>query len=63
VLSGTSPVTGEEERVTLYTRALPDGHVLYALMVAPAQDYGALQSTFQRMIGTLQVNDAAAHRR
>ena len=63
VLSGISPVTGEEERVTLYTRALPDGHVLYALMVAPAQDYAALQSTFRRMLGTLQVNDGAAHRR
>jgi Zn-dependent protease with chaperone function len=63
VLYGVSPVTGQEERVTLYTRALPDGHVFYALMVAPAQDYAALQSTFQRMIGTIQVNDAAAHRR
>lgn len=63
MLSGVSPVTGEEERVTLYTRALPDGHVLYALLVAPAQDYATVQPTFVRMLGTLQVNDAAAHRR
>jgi len=63
VLSGVSPVTGQEERVTLFTRALPDGHVLYALMVSPVQDIATMQATFLRMLNTLQVNDAAAHRR
>src|SRR5579859_1521019 len=34
-LSGTSPVTGEEERVTVVTQGLPDGHVFYALGISP----------------------------
>ncbi len=62
VLSGTSPVTRLEERVTVFTRELPDGHVLYALFVAPGRDYAALADTFRRMISSLRVEDDAAHR-
>ncbi len=61
VLGGRSPVTGTDERVTVFTRELPDGHVLYALFVAPAQDYAALSQTFQSMVASLRVNDRAAH--
>jgi Zn-dependent protease with chaperone function len=62
LLSGRSPVTGEEERVTVYTRGLPDGHVIYALFTVPGRDYNAMQTTFTRMLRTLLVNDEAAHR-
>ena len=61
VLAGRSPVTGADERVTVFTRELPDGHVLYALFVAPAQDYAALSRTFQSMVSSLRVNDQSAH--
>jgi Zn-dependent protease with chaperone function len=61
VLSGTSPVTGEEERVTVYTRGLADGHVIYVLWVVPGRDYATVDRTFARMLRTLSVNDAAAH--
>jgi Zn-dependent protease with chaperone function len=61
VLAGRSPVTGADERVTVFTRELPDGHVLYALFVAPAQDYAALSRTFQSMVSSIRVNDQAAH--
>jgi Zn-dependent protease with chaperone function len=61
VLAGTSPVTRAEERVTVFTRELPDGHVLYALFVAPGRDYSALADTFQRMISSLRVKDDAYH--
>jgi Zn-dependent protease with chaperone function len=61
VLSGRSPVTREEERVTVFTRELPDDDVVYALFIAPGQDYDGLRKTFDRMISSLQVNDAAAH--
>jgi len=61
VLAGRSPVTGADERVTVFTRELPDGHVLYVLFVAPAQDYSALSRTFQSMVSSLRVNDQAAH--
>jgi Zn-dependent protease with chaperone function len=61
-LTGRSPETGEDETVTVFTRGLTDGHVVYAVAVAPARDAIALAPTFTRMIQTLRVNDAAAHR-
>jgi len=61
ILGGRSPVTGADERVTVFTRELPDGHALYALFVAPAQDYSVLSQTFQTMVSSLRVNDQAAH--
>jgi Zn-dependent protease with chaperone function len=62
LLSGLSPVTGEDERATLFTRSLPDGHVIYALSIAPARDSDALDRSFVRMMRTLVVNDDAIHR-
>lgn len=62
VLSGRSAVTGAEERVTVFTRELPDDHVVYALFIAPGQDYGQLKGAFNRMIASLRVNDEVAHR-
>jgi Zn-dependent protease with chaperone function len=62
VLSGRSPVTGEEERVTVFTRQLPDGHVIYSLFIAPGREYAAMAPVFSRMVRTLQVNDEVAHR-
>jgi hypothetical protein len=62
VLSGTSTATGQEERVTVFARELSDGHIAYALFIAPGRDYGSLGDTFNRMIGSLRVNDAVAHR-
>jgi hypothetical protein len=62
VLSGLSPVTGEEERGTLFTRSLPDGHVIYALSIAPAREAASMDQTFLRMMRTLSVDDAVYHR-
>ena len=62
LLAGTSPVTGQRESVKVFTRELSDGHVLYSLMVAPGADSPALSRAFDRMIGSLQVDDRAAHR-
>ncbi|HVT41215.1 MAG TPA: M48 family metallopeptidase [Gemmatimonadaceae bacterium] len=61
-LAGMSPVTGEEEQVTVFTRGLPDGHVMYALAVVPTRNADQLNPTFTRMMQSLVVNDAAAHR-
>ena len=60
-LSGTSPVTGEEERVTVVTRQMGDGHILYTLLIAPGREYGAFSPAFNRMVQSLRVNDEAAH--
>jgi hypothetical protein len=62
VLSGRSPVTGQEEKVTVVTRGLFDGHVLYALCIVPGSGYDSMARTFARMLRTLNVNDDAAHR-
>jgi hypothetical protein len=48
--------------VTLFTRGLPDGHVVYAIAVAPAREAAALDPTFRRMVQSLRINDEAAHR-
>jgi len=61
VLSGRSDVTEQEERVTLFTRELADDDVIYALFIAPGQDYGEMSRTFDRMISSLEVNDRAVH--
>jgi Zn-dependent protease with chaperone function len=62
LLSGRSPVTGEDEQVRVYTRALADGHVIYVLGVSPRRDAGAFDVAFARMVRTLNVNENAAHR-
>jgi Zn-dependent protease with chaperone function len=62
LLNGRSPVTGEDERVLLYTRGLPDNHVIYLVCISPARDAAVMDQSCSRMIRTLQVNDAAAHR-
>ena len=61
VLSGTSPVTGAEERVTVFARQMGDGHVLYSLFVAPGREYATYDRTFTRMKDSLRVNDERAH--
>jgi Zn-dependent protease with chaperone function len=62
VLAGRSAVTGQEERVTVFTRELSDDDVIYALFIAPALDYDELRRTFDHMISSLEVNERAAHR-
>jgi hypothetical protein len=61
-LLGPNPLTGTQERVTVVTRELPDGHVLYALFVAPRDDATTLRPGFNRMLDSLRVNDRTAHR-
>ena len=61
VLAGRSPITGVEERVTVFTRELTDDDVIYALVIAPGRDYYQLAGTFNHMLDSLQVNDRAVH--
>jgi Zn-dependent protease with chaperone function len=61
VLSGLSPVTRQEERITVFTRGIPDDHVIYALFIAAQRDYERLNETFNRMISSLRVSDEATH--
>jgi Zn-dependent protease with chaperone function len=61
LMSGRSPVTGEEERAMLYTRGLPDNHVIYMVCIAPARFSNTMDPTCSRMMRSLNVNDAVAH--
>ena len=61
VLAGRSPITGQEERVTVFTRELTDDDVIYALVIAPGRDYYQLAGTFNHMLDSLEVNDRAVH--
>ena len=62
LLSGRSPITGEDERVTVYTRALADHHVIYALCIAPQRLFDEANRTCVRMLRTLSINEEAVHK-
>jgi hypothetical protein len=61
-LRGRSPVTGELERVTVYTRALPDDHVIYMACVAGGRSAASVERACSRMMQSLRVNDGTLHR-
>jgi hypothetical protein len=61
VLAGVSPVTRQYEQITLFTRELSDGHILYALFIAAADRYRKLDGTFERMLASLEVDDRKIH--
>jgi hypothetical protein len=61
VLSGRSPVTRQQERITLFTREVADDHIIYALFIAAERDYERLNETFNRMISSLEVSTHATH--
>jgi len=61
LLSGPSPVTRVEERVTVHTRLLPDEHVVYMLLVAPAKDSAMLAPTSERMVSSLKIDARGIH--
>jgi Zn-dependent protease with chaperone function len=57
VLTNTSEVTGQRERIALSTAQLRDGSLLYVVGVAPETEAGAYNSTFQRVRQSLQISD------
>lgn len=56
-LSGTSPITGRTETVTIYTTQLRDGNLLYVAAVAPQSESSRYNRAFSQVIGSLQIND------
>lgn len=61
LLSGISPLTGEEETVKAFARSLADDHVIYALCIAPTREFESMDRTFSRMVRTLIVNEQSTH--
>jgi hypothetical protein len=56
-LRGTNPNTRINERVTIVTRALPDGHLIYVLFVTPEQDASRYGPVLNNIVASIDVND------
>lgn len=56
-LTNTSDATGQPERLVVYTTLLRDGHLFYAVAVAPREDLGAYESTFAKVIASLRLQN------
>jgi beta-barrel assembly-enhancing protease len=54
-LSNRSEVTGQPERINLYTTLLPDGHLFYVVAVAPQGDFTEYQRTFSKIVSSLKL--------
>jgi beta-barrel assembly-enhancing protease len=61
-LAGRSPATGRGERAQLYTRELEDGDIVYAIFVAPDDEYDSFRPVFDRMLRGLKINDKELRR-
>ena len=60
-LRGTNPNTGINERVTVVTRALPDGHLIYMLFVTPEREASRYSNVLNSIVASIDVNDTHAH--
>ena len=56
-LSNVSDATGRDERIVLFTVLVDDGTLFYALGVAPREEFPAYESTFRRVVGSIQITD------
>ena len=56
VLSNVSDVTRQDETIQLVTALLSDGSLMYAVGVAPDDEYSAYQPHFQRVIQSLRLS-------
>ncbi|HWW75134.1 MAG TPA: M48 family metallopeptidase [Pyrinomonadaceae bacterium] len=55
-LAGRSPITGQNERVTIVTTTLGNGQVFYMAAVSPQNEYGTYQRAFNDILRSLQLN-------
>jgi Zn-dependent protease with chaperone function len=60
-LRGRNPNTNLDERVTLVTRALPDGHLLYTVFVTPEADSRNYSNVLNTMVQSLNVAEGTRH--
>jgi len=62
-LEGRSPVTGQQETVVVFTRALVNDHLIYLIVVAPTEQYSELLDPLRRILSSLSVYDQAMNNR
>ena len=58
-LRGTNPNTRIDERVTLVTRALPDGHLMYMVFVTPEDEVRSYNGVLNKIVQSMQVADSS----
>lgn len=56
-LSNVSDATGRDERIALYTVLMDDATLLYAVGVAPIDEFKDYEDTFRRVVGSIQITD------
>ena len=56
-LLNRNEVTGQDEAIDAFTAQLRNGNLLYAIGVAPRDEYSSYRNVFTRVVGSLQVND------
>ena len=54
VLSNVSDATGGQEVIDVYTTALDDGSLFYALGVAPRDQYDSYANVFSKVVRSIQ---------
>ena len=60
-LRGTNPNTRLEERVTLVTRALPDGHLIYMVFVTPEAEARNYNGVLNKIVQSVNVAEGTRH--
>jgi Zn-dependent protease with chaperone function len=60
-LRGTNPNTGIDERLTVVTRQLGDGHLIYMLFVTPNQDASRYNPLLTAMAQSMRIDPQHAH--
>jgi Zn-dependent protease with chaperone function len=57
ILQNRNDVTGRDETIAVFSTQLRNGNMLYALGVAPRDEFSSYRNVFDRVVGSLQVND------
>lgn len=60
-LRGVNPNTRIDERVALVTRALPDGHLIYMVFVAPEKEASRYNEVLNAMLASFNVDENHRH--
>jgi hypothetical protein len=55
-IQNVSDVTGRAETIQLVTALMRDGNIIYAIFVAPQDEYANYQGTFQKVLGSVRLN-------
>jgi hypothetical protein len=56
-LQGVSPLTRMIERVDLYTRVLPNNHLVCLMFIAPSNRFAEIEDLSRRMLSSFSIND------